>query len=292
VTKSRDFIGPYRLTRLIRVGNSCAVWEAVKGEESERFALKVLRQDLRDDKMEVSYLKHEFDVASKLRHPNIIKIYEFNTDGAIAYLVLELYSEQNMKQALRLGHEAWAYYVPKIVEQSAEALFSLNSQGWVHCDIKPDNFLLSPDGSIKLIDFTISEKIKKFSFFSRKVTRGTRSYMSPEQIRGKSLDERSDVYSFGCVLFELLCGRAPYTGTTPDELLEKHLRAAIPTVQALNGNVTTEMAELIRRMMAKRPQGRPVNMWEFLKEFRTVRVFKKMPRKPDSVGMPESGTDA
>jgi eukaryotic-like serine/threonine-protein kinase len=282
VTKSRDFIGPYRLTRLIRVGNSCAVWEAVKGDDNERFALKVLRQDLRDDRQEISYLRHEYEVAAKLKHPNIIKIHEFNTDGSIAYLVLELYSEQNMKQALRTGPEAWAYYFPKIVEQSSQALFTLHTEGWVHCDVKPDNFLLSPDGSIKLIDFTISEKIKKFSFFSRKVRRGTRSYMSPEQIRGRSLDARSDVYSFGCVIFELLTGRPPYTAMTPDELLEKHLRASIPSVQVLNGNVTTEAAELIRRMMAKRPQGRPVDMWEFLKEFRTLRTFKKMPRKPES----------
>jgi eukaryotic-like serine/threonine-protein kinase len=283
------------LTRLIRVGNSCAVWEAVKGNDGERYALKVLRQDLRDDRQEIGYLRHEYEVASKLRHPNIIKIHEFNTDGAIAYLVLELYSEQNMKQALRLGPEAWAYYVPKIVQQSSEALYTLHTEGWVHCDVKPDNFLLSSDGSIKLIDFTIAEKIKKFSFFSRKVTRGTRSYMSPEQIRGKALDERADVYSFGCVLFELLTGRPPYTAMTPDELLEKHLKAAVPSVQVLNGNVTTEVAELIRRMMAKRPQGRPVNMWEFLKEFRTLRTFKKMPRKPDRAttqDSSESPTDA
>lgn len=282
MTKSRDFIGPYRLARLIRVGNSCAVWEAVKGDESERYALKVLRQDLRDDRQEIGYLRHEYEVAYKLKHPNIIKIHEFNTDGAIAYLVLELYSEQNMKQALRLGHEAWAHYIPKIVEQCSEALFYLHSEGWVHCDIKPDNFLLSPEGHVKLIDFTISEKIKKFSLFSRKVRRGTRSYMSPEQIRGKPLDERSDVYSFGCVLFELLSGRPPYTGSTPDELLEKHLRASIPSVQVLNANVTSEAAELIKRMMAKKPQGRPINMWEFLKEFRTVRIFKKLPKKPEA----------
>ncbi len=292
VTKTRDFIGPYRLARLIRVGNSCAVWEAVKEPDGGRFALKVLRQDLREDRKEISFLKHEYDVAFKLSHPNIIRIFEFNTEGDLAYLVLELYSEQNMKQSLRLGVDAWAYFVPKIVEQAAEALFHVHQQGWVHCDIKPDNLLVSPEGDVKLIDFTIAERVGKsmsgFWGFGKKPIRGTRSYMSPEQIRGTRLDPRSDIYSLGCVVFELLGGRPPYTGVNPDELLEKHLNAAIPTVQVLNNNVTQEAADLVRRMMAKKQNQRPDTMWEFVKEFRTVRLFKKLPRKPGSAEESES----
>ncbi|MBM3998445.1 MAG: serine/threonine protein kinase [Planctomycetes bacterium] len=286
MTKTRDFIGPYRLARLIRVGNSCAVWEAVKEPEGERFALKVLRQDLRDDRKEISFLKHEYDVAHKLRHPNIIRIHDFNSEGNIAYLVLELYSEQNMKLSLRQGVDQWAFHVPKIVEQSAEALYHVHQQGWVHCDVKPDNLLVSPSGDVKLIDFTIAERVGRalggILGFGKKVIRGTRSYMSPEQIRGTRLDARSDIYSFGCVVFEMLSGRPPYTGVNPDELLEKHLHAAVPTVQAANNNVTNEGAELIRRMMAKKADQRPDTMWEFVKEFRTVRLFKKPPRRPGS----------
>jgi len=282
VTKARDFIGPYRLTRLIRVGNSCAVWEAVRDTEDQRFALKVLRQDLREDRQEMSFLKHEFDVAHELKHPNVIRIYEYNTEGNTPYLVLELYSEQNMKQALRLGPDAWSFYVQKIIEQSAEALYHVHSKGWVHCDIKPDNLLVSNQGDTKLIDFTIAERIGKsqIGLFKKGTIRGTRSYMSPEQIRGRRLDPRTDVYSFGCVVFELLGGRAPFTGTSPTDLLQKHLTAGIPNVQVVNANVSNEAADLIKRMMAKEPKGRPPDMWEFLKEFRSIRVFKKAPRRP------------
>jgi eukaryotic-like serine/threonine-protein kinase len=284
VTKTRDFIGPYRLARLIRVGNSCAVWEAVKELENKRYALKVLRQDLRDDRREVTFLKHEFDVAHKLSHPNIIHIYEFNVEGNAPYLVLELYSEQNMKLALRTGHEAWAFFVPRIIEQSADALFHLHETGWVHCDIKPDNLLVSPEGDVKLIDFTIAERTgrSQVGFFGRGAVRGTRSYMSPEQIRGKRLDARADIYSFGCVVFELLSGRPPFTANNPDELLEKHLFAGIPNIQVANNNVTNEASDLIKRMIAKEPADRPPNMWEFLKEFRAVRLFRRSPRRPGS----------
>jgi len=267
------------------VGNSCAVWEAIRGNEEERFALKVLRQDLREDKREMAFLKHEFEVAHELKHPNVIRIHEFNTEGNTPYLVLELYSEQNMKQALRAGPDAWSFFVPKIIEQSAEALYHVHSKGWVHCDVKPDNLLVSPQGDAKLIDFTIAERIgrSQVGLFGKGKRRGTRSYMSPEQIRGKRLDPRSDVYAFGCVVFELLTGRAPFTGTSADDLLQKHLQAGIPNVQVMNSNITNEGAELIKRTMSKEAKDRPADMWEFLKEFRALRLFKRAPRKPDGV---------
>lgn len=282
MSKVRDFIGPYRLARLIRTGNSCSVWEAIK-DNNERYCLKILRQDFRKDKQEISQLKHEFTVAHNLKHPNVIRVHEFNMDGGkTPYLVLELYNEQNMKIVLREGHDKLAYYFQKIVQQSAEALYHLHENGWVHCDIKPDNLLVSSDGDIKLIDFSIAQKIKKgiSRLFGGSKAAGTRSYMAPEQIRGKPLDERADLYSFGCVIFELLTGKTPYTGNTGDELLQKHLRSAIPSVMVGNDNATPEMANLIKRMMSKKPEGRPETMWEFLKEFRAIKPFKKAPRLP------------
>lgn len=285
MTKVRDFLGRYRLSRLIRVGSSCAVWEAVRDGDNEKFALKVLRQDLRGDKVELASLKHEFEVAHKLKHPNVIRIFEFNMDNKTPYLVLELYSEQNMKQALRAGVDRYAFYVKQIVEHSAQALYHMHENGWAHCDIKPDNLLVSEQGEVKLIDFTIAERMGGFRFFRKKVVRGTRSYMSPEQIRGKKLDARSDLYSYGCVLFELLTGKPPFTGTTPNALLEKHIRAAIPSVQTHNKNTTPEWADLIKRTMAKKPADRPDSMWEFLKEFRTIRLFKKNPKKIEKLDM-------
>jgi serine/threonine protein kinase len=160
----------------------------------------------------------------------------------------------------------------------------MHEAGWIHRDVKPDNFLVADDGTLKLIDFAISAKQKSglsamFSF-GKKVVQGTRSYMSPEQIRTQNLDGRADLYSFGCVVFELLSGKPPFTGTNADELLNKHLTAAIPNVQVQNDNVTPEFAEVLKRMMAKRREDRPASMWEFLKEFRSTRVFKILPKPP------------
>ena len=295
MTKVRDFLGPYRLARLIRVGNSCSVWEAIKSGENERYALKVLRSDQIGNKLEEGFLKHEFTVSRDFKHPRVIKIYELRNDAAVPYLVLELFSEHNMKQALRQGHEKLAFYAKEIIEQAAEALYHVNASGWVHCDIKPDNILVSNTGEVKLIDFTIARKIKKglsklLDFNRGSTVQGTRSYMSPEQIRNKTLDQRSDVYAFACVMYELLTGRAPYTASTPNELLEKHLKAAIPSVQVHNGNVSDEVTQLIRTAMSKSPDARPDTMWELLREFRQYRLFKKAPKKTE-LELPEAGAE-
>lgn len=281
--KTRDFLGPYRLARLIRVGSTAEVWEAVHEGDGERFALKVLKESLKTDKLETMLLKHEYNVAKDLTSPRIIRVFEYREDSGRPLLVLELFSELNMKQALRRGPESLAFMLDKIVEQSAEGLYYLHTKNWIHLDIKPDNFLVSRDGQVKLIDFTISQKKKGGLgrlLYRPKVAKGTRSYMAPEQIRRKVCDERTDVYAFGCVLYELCTGRPPYTGDTPNDLLNKHLTASIPSPIVHNDNVTREFADLVKSMMAKSPSSRPPSMWEFLKVFRTVEIFKKKPRKP------------
>ncbi len=107
MTKTRDFLGPYRLTRLIRVGSTAEVWEAIEENSQERFALKVLKQSLATDKNEVALLKHEFNVAKDLSSPRIIKIFEYREEGGRPLMVLELFSELNMKQAFDGGRNHW-----------------------------------------------------------------------------------------------------------------------------------------------------------------------------------------
>jgi serine/threonine protein kinase len=286
VSRPRDFLGPYRLVRLIRVGITTEVWEAAKTDDTTRYVLKVLKKDKRKDKEELASLKNEFECGKSLKHKNIIRVYDFNTEGEATYVVMEHFEHPNLKLWLRNGPQAVGYLALKIIEQAAEALFFMNSQGWIHRDVKPDNFLVSNEGVVKLIDFAISTKQKSglsslFSF-GKKAVQGTRSYMSPEQIRNQNLDPRADIYSFSCVLFELLSGKAPFTGTNADELLNKHLTGPIPSVQVYNENVTPEFANLIRKMMSKRREDRPTTFYDFLKDFRGMRVFKVLPKPPAS----------
>jgi serine/threonine protein kinase len=189
-----------------------------------------------------------------------------------------------MKQRIQHESERIAYLVPRIIEEAAEALSHFNEQGWVHRDVKPDNFLVTDSGEVKLIDFALARRntrgLARF-LASKGPVQGTRSYMAPEQIRGGAVDQRADVYSFGCTVFELVAGKPPYTGVSADELLMKHLRAPPPSLEAVARNVTPEFGQLIRRSLAKNPAARPQSISEFLLEFRMQRVFKTPPRPPE-----------
>jgi serine/threonine protein kinase len=283
VSKLPDFLGPYRLAKFIRSGSSTQIWEAIKDDDSGRYVLKVLNRALWGNRDEIGYLKHEYDVAHGIDHPTVIDVKEFNIENKIGFLVLEVFADLNIKQAMReRGHDSLHDNYTKIIEQAITSLQKLNEAGWVHCDVKPDNFLLNENAELKLIDFTISKRIAKgFSAMFRKrgTIRGTRSYMSPEQIRNEALDARADVYSLGCVMYELLHGRPPYSGENPNDLLNKHLKAPVPNIQVHNNKVTSDLAVLLRRMMAKDKDQRPESMKQLLKEFSSLRVFKPVAKR-------------
>jgi eukaryotic-like serine/threonine-protein kinase len=273
------------MVRLIRTGGTCQVWEAVRN--GERVAVKFLQPEVRTDKEEIGYLRHEVEVGQTLHHPNVIQLYEFNIDRGIAYLVMEYHPGRNIKMLIRLGIETFGYLVPAIITNAALGLEFLHEQGWVHRDIKPDNFLVTEDGDVKLIDFALAQRIRtglSRLFGGRSKVQGTRSYMAPEQIRGKALDGRTDVYSFGCMLYELLSGRLPFTGISPEDLLRKHLTAAVPVLMSANKNVAPDFSDLVGQMMAKDVRDRPQSMEEFLRYLQTVRVFRSLPKPPGAVG--------
>ncbi len=275
-------LGPYRLNRMIHQGNSSQIWEASDG--STRAAVKFLRADFRENKAELALFKNEYDIGEQMSHPNIVKMLSLDMNAKVPYFAMELFNALSLKQALRQGTESIAFMLDKIIVRATEGLSYMHSKNFVHCDVKPDNFLVNKDGDVRLVDFAISQKMKTglAKLFSGKVknVQGTMSYMSPEQIRGATLDQRADIYSFGCTLFELVTGKPPYTGASPNELLNKHLSAAIPSPLVANDNVTSEFTNLLRALMAKKPEDRPASMWEVLKQVRAVRIFKKPPRIP------------
>lgn len=276
MARDRDYIGTYRLLKLVRAGATCQIWEAIRGVDNTRCALKTLQEKYESDKEQIALLKHEYIVGREFHHPCVIEIYEFDVSRGVAYVALEYFESKNLKQWIRQfkDSEDVQSQIPPIIQKCAEGLQYVHEHGWIHRDVKPDNFLVNDQGGVKLIDFAIAEKEKKgFGRFlgGKSKIQGTRSYMSPEQIRGEAVDRRSDIYSFGCMLFEFHCGRPPFTGGSPDELLQKHLRAPIPPLTANHGVVSSEYSKLVTRMMAKKRENRPATMKDFLDEFSSLR---------------------
>jgi serine/threonine protein kinase len=282
---AQDYLGgKYRLLNLLRTGKTCQLWEAIHDGEGKRYAIKVLLSEFNNNAVERRFLKHEFNVGNQLDHPRVIRHYAYGQDHHNYFLVMEMFHAPSFKMVIQqAGVEEFSFNIVKIITQAAEGLAYFHRKGWIHRDIKPDNYLLKPSGDVKLIDFALAEKIRS-KFWPRLPSRfhavqGTRSYMSPEQIRGQRLDTRADIYSFGCMVFELLGGKPPFTGSSTQELLNKHLRSAPPPLQASNRNVTEQFANLVKRLLAKLPKDRPATMEDFLIEFRGVKVFVREPRR-------------
>ena len=241
------FIGPYRLLNIVNTGQTSQIWQAYDDAAQKLCGIKMLLSDFQRNREHIGYLRQEYIVGEKLKNKRIIQFTDFAADRGVYYLAMEWFPAPNMKHLIRHQFEETQYIVPKLIEQMAEALSYLNENGWVHRDIKPDNYLVSDKGEVKLIDFALAQKIKGglAKLLNKSKIQGTRSYMSPEQIRGKALDSRSDLYSLGCTIYELLSGKPPFTGSNANELLMKHIRSSPPTLESANNNVTPEFGGLV-----------------------------------------------
>lgn len=276
----RDFLGGYQLVKLIRAGTVCQVWEGIKPPHRHRIALKVLRQEYKDDKREIDQLRNEAECGKSFDHENVVTIYEFNNDHHLAFIAMELFNAYNLKQEIREFPERLVYYYKDIVRQCGSGLAHVHDKGWLHCDIKPDNFLMNDDIKVKVIDFSIAQRLKKrgglLGMFGNRnrAIQGTRSYMAPEQILRKPLDEKSDIYAFGCVMFELMAGKPPFSGNNPNDLLNKHLKAPVPHLSAINNRASSDLSALITKMMSKDPSRRPDSMRAVVSEFNTIQIYR------------------
>ncbi|MBI3412317.1 MAG: serine/threonine protein kinase [Planctomycetes bacterium] len=263
-------------------GQSSQVWEVVQQAGHRHFAMKILLPEKAHDPEHVRLLLHEANVGKQLAHPNVIKISHVGQDRKNPYFVMEFFPAGSLKQ--RLMRKQWDFIKERahsIFKQAATALAYMNASGWLHRDIKPDNMLVNSAGELRIIDFALAKRIEKDGFFKRMfrkrgAVQGTRSYMSPEQIRGHHLDGRADIYSYGASVYELATQRPPFRGGSNQDLLQKHILEAPASPQIHNPDVTKEFADLVLRMLAKKRENRPKNFHEVLMALNTMRIFKSV----------------
>jgi serine/threonine protein kinase len=279
---AQQIVGNYRMYHLIRAGAMYEIWAVRPMSENTAYAMKWLPPGPKHTRAAVGELKHEYTVGASLEHPNIIKTLEFGNTHNGAFMLLELFKVPNLKQQIISGGYKKLHHRAKaILTGAAAGLAHTNEKGWVHRDIKPDNFLLRDDDMIKLIDFNLARKpasgLGKL-FSGRTKVQGTHSYMSPEQIRGQPLDVRADVYSFGCLMHEFFSGKPPFTANSPNELLQRHLTTKPTPLTVFDKNITPEFANYVLRTMAKDPKDRPATMKDVMMEIKTQRIFYNQPQ--------------
>jgi serine/threonine-protein kinase len=284
VSTAQQFVGNYRLFHLIRAGPIYEIWAVRPISETTPYAMKWLPKGPKHTRQAVSELKHEYQVGSTLDHPAVIRTYEFDMTSNGSYMLLELFKYPNLKQRIVAGYRHMHPNAKEILTAVTAGLAHLNERGWIHRDIKPDNFLVSDDHQqVKLIDFNLTRKeaggLSKLFGVKTKV-QGTHSYMAPEQIRGQHVDARTDIYSLGCMIHEFFSGKAPYTANSPNELLQKHLTSRPPLLTVFDKNITPEFAQYVLRMMAKDPKHRPETMKDVMMEIKSQKIFYNKPQVP------------
>ncbi len=279
-------IGGYKLMNLMMTGQTSQVWEVVETASHRHFAMKLLLPENVAKAEHRKMLFHEATVGKAMAHQNIIRIIKFDKNPKNPYFVMEFFPGGSMKMRLmRKQTDFIREHAHSIFKQAATALAFMNAQGWVHRDVKPDNMLVNSAGELRIIDFALARRVEKRGFFGglfrKKVkAQGTRSYMSPEQIRGEPIDGRADIYSFGASCYELTTGRPPFRGTSAQELLAKHITEKPTTPRIHNPDITQECADLILRMLNKKREDRPRDFHEVLMALKTIKIFKGVENKP------------
>jgi len=272
-----EIIDDYKLVKHMATGQTSQVWEVVEMGSSRHLAMKLLLPEKMNDPENHFFLIHEAEVGLKLAHPNVIRIFKMSRRKENPYFVMEFFPAGSIR--VRLMRKDQQFIEEKTIDllrQIATGMAFMNAEGYVHRDLKPDNVLVNAAGEVKIIDFALAYQVP--SFFSRLFggkgkPQGTRSYMSPEQIRCEVLDGRADIYSFGCMAFEMVTGRTPFRGATANEILNKQLRELPTNPKTVNPKVNKQFGDFIMRTMAKKREDRPRDFHEVLMALKTMRAF-------------------
>lgn len=280
-----ETIDGYRLRSLLQTGQTSQVFEVVELKSNRHFAMKLLLPEAAESADHRTTLFNEADIGIRLTHQNVIRITRVSKSKATPHFIMEFFPSGSLR--LRLQAKDFAFikeHSRKIFKQAGTGLAYMNACGYVHRDVKPDNILVNSIGDTKIIDFAISKKIPTgFAkwFYRRGKPQGTPSYMSPEQIRDEIVDGRADIYSYGCMLFELTTGRPPFRGTSQNDLLGRHFSEKPAPPSAYNPDVTDEFSAFVLKLIAKKKSDRPENFHQVLIELRKVKqIYKSVPEKP------------
>ena len=247
----------YELQELIGGGGMADVYKAQDKLLDRAVAVKILHQQYANDAEFVEKFRREATAAAKLAHPNIVNIYDVGEDGGSQYIVMEYVSGPTLKEVIQQKGCLEPIEAVRIAKEIASALESAHRNNLVHCDIKPHNILVMPDGHIKVTDFGIARAVSASTMTYSGSVMGSVHYFSPEQAKGTVITTKSDVYSLGVVLYEMLTGQLPFNGETSVSFALKHLQEEPVPIRQLNPSIPPVLEAIVQKAMSKDPADRP-----------------------------------
>jgi serine/threonine protein kinase/Flp pilus assembly protein TadD len=286
LTTGSTFADRYQIIEELGRGGMGRVYKVMDTKISEKVALKLLKPEIASDKKTIERFSNELKFARKIRHKNVCQMFDLNEEKGIHYITMEYVPGEDLRSMIRMSGQLSIGTAVNIAKQICEGLTEAHKIGVVHRDLKPQNVMIDRDGIARVMDFGIARSIKGKGITGAGVMIGTPEYMSPEQVEGKEVDPRSDIYSLGVILYEMATGRVPFEGDTPFTIGVKHKSEAPKDPRELNSHIPEDLSGLILKCMEKLKDDRYQNPGEVRAELELIEKGiptterKASPRKP------------
>jgi tRNA A-37 threonylcarbamoyl transferase component Bud32 len=264
--------GDFRILRKLGQGGMGQVYLAEQISLKRKVALKFLKAELSANKTSLERFKREAEAVARATHANIVQIYSLGEADGLHFMALEYIEGRNLREFIERKGPPDVRLGLRIMAQIASALQQSSELGIVHRDIKPENVLINRKGEVKVTDFGLSRHFKQDSNLTEsRLAMGTPLYMSPEQVEGKPVDHRSDIYSFGVTCYHLFAGQPPFKGGTPFEVALQHVNKEPPALSDVRPDLPADLCGLVHKLMMKRPEARYQTGREIVRDIAKLR---------------------
>ena len=275
LTTGSTFAGRYRIIEELGKGGMGKVYKADDIELKEKVALKLIKSEISSDKNTVERFQNELKFARKIVHKNVGRMYDLGKEKGNYYITMEYVEGQDLKGLIRQSGQLAIGTTISIAKQICEGLVEAHRLGVMHRDLKPSNIMIDKDGQARIMDFGIARSLRGKGITGAGVIIGTPEYMSPEQVEGKDVDQRSDIYSLGTILFEMVTGRVPFEGDTPFTVGVKHKSEVPVDPREINAQVPEDLSRIILKCLEKDKETRYQSAGEVRSEL--VRISEGLP---------------
>jgi serine/threonine protein kinase/Tfp pilus assembly protein PilF len=245
------FAGRYQIIEELGRGGMGKVYKALDAEVDEKIALKLIKPEIAADKKTIDRFRNEMKFARKIRHKNVCQMYDLGSAEGTYFITMEYVAGEDLKKLIRKMGFLSPSQAISIAKQVCDGLVEAHKLGVVHRDLKPQNIMLDERGDARIMDFGIARSIEGKSITGAGVMIGTPDYMSPEQVDGKDIDQRSDLYSLGVILYEMVTGQTPFEGDTPFTIGVKHKSETPKNPKELNAQIPDDLSRVILRCLEK-----------------------------------------